>query len=204
MRTFSTAVQALIESEETKGPWFAIDFQLSTDSTYSFCNADVDIPYGGKRYVPRGFEVTEISQSANFSNDIATIEFDNADREMSAIVLNQDVANKTVLANIVYHTTAGFIGAELFHGVITKWDLDESKVTFKLGSEFMLWHKKSLRLPTPNCPWSFKSTECAYTGDSTWCDKTADWCTELGNFPRFGGRRYISDIENKKIYWSNK
>jgi len=201
MRTLSTGMSAAIASEQAIGAWL---LQVSLTSTFYYTNADVDIPYGGNKYISRGFEVTEIQQSANFSNDLATIEFDNVGREMSALFLAEDVANKTVICNLAIinaNTYQVSAAAEMLRGYITAWNIDEEKASIKLGSEFMLWSKKTLRLPTPNCPWSFKGTECAYAGDSDWCDKSPERCAVLDNYVNFGGRKFISDIEGQKIFW---
>ena len=91
---------------------------------------------------------------------------------------------------------------EFFRGVITDWTMSEQRAAINLATEFMLWRKKALRLPTPSCPWSFKGTECAYASTATWCDKSVERCKALSNYDNFGGRRYIAAIEDQKIYWA--
>jgi hypothetical protein len=93
---------------------------------------------------------------------------------------------------------------ELYNGFLSEWNLDEQRIRLKIGSEFMFWHKKSLRLPTPNCPWAFKGTECGYAGGETLCDKSPERCSGLGNYVNFGGRKFVSDVEEKEIYWGPK
>jgi hypothetical protein len=96
-------------------------------------------------------------------------------------------------------TTAETI--EAYNGFVTQWSIDNLTAQVNIGSEFMLWSKKTLRLPTPNCPWSFKGSECAYAGAETWCDKSPDRCSELDNYSNFGGRKFIADLEGQKIFW---
>jgi len=91
-----------------------------------------------------------------------------------------------------------------FNGFITGYKLNEKSATFDLSTEFMLWRKKALRLPTPSCPWSFTGTECAYAGAETWCDQSPVRCAALGNYDNFGGRKWISATEDKKIWWGTK
>lgn len=201
MKSLTTATTAALAAEETASCWL---LQMSLDSTYYYTNSDVDIVWDGNTYVSKGFEIKDINANYQFSADIATIEVDNADKTMSAILLGEDVANKTVICNLaLIDTTAKRPStvAELMRGYITSWDLDENSAKIELGSEFMLWGKKTLRLPTPNCPWSFKGTECGYSGATTWCDKSPEQCSNLGNSTNFGGRKFINDIEGKPIYW---
>lgn len=204
MRSISTVVTAAFNAETAVSAWL---IQISLTSTYYYTSADVPVEYSGNTYLPRGFEITDIQQNYTFQSDIATIEFDNAAREMSALLLGEDAANKAVICNIaVFDSTAGRVSAvaELMRGYITQWSLNEEKCVISLGSEFMLWSKKTLRLPTPGCPWSFKGTECGYAGDSAKCNKTYKRCGVLGNTDNFGGRRYIADLEGKKIFWGPK
>lgn len=101
-------------------------------------------------------------------------------------------------------TSISFVTEELFNGFISEWDLDESKLELKVSNEFKFWHKKTLRLPTPNCPYNFKGDECGYADSETWCDKSPERCAALSNYDNFGGRKFIADIENKEIYWGPK
>ena len=91
-----------------------------------------------------------------------------------------------------------------FNGYITGYKLNERVATFTLSTEFMLWRKKALRLPTPSCPWSFTGTECAYAGAETWCDQSPERCALLGNYDNFGGRKYIAAVEDQKLWWGVK
>jgi len=91
--------------------------------------------------------------------------------------------------------------AEIFSGFVTDWRLTEQTAEINLGSEFMLWRKKALRLPTPSCFWSFKGTECDYGGVESWCDQSVERCKELSNYASFGGRRWIAAVETEKVWW---
>lgn len=238
MRTFSTSMTAAVSAEQAMLVWM---LQMSFDSTYYYTNCDIDIIYNSNRYISRGFEITDISQTPNFNQDVATLRFDNVGREISGIVLGEDAANKTIICDYaVINPSTVAVGAEsilletgdsmlletgdgallessvtagnymvqgkheLLRGYVTSWELTEQEATIKIGSEFMLWSKKTLRLPTPNCPWSFKGTECAYAGAETWCDKSPERCVSLANYVNFGGRKFISDLEGKKIFWGPK
>jgi hypothetical protein len=92
----------------------------------------------------------------------------------------------------------------LFDGFVTDWKLTEKSAVLNLATEFMLWRKKALRLPTPSCPWSFEGDECGYSGGEDWCDQSVERCKALSNYDSFGGRRYIAAIEDKKLWWGMK
>jgi len=93
---------------------------------------------------------------------------------------------------------------KLFDGFVSNWKLNEPKIDIHLSTEFMLWRKKALRMPTPSCPWSFKGDECTYSGGEDWCDQSVERCKALSNYDSFGGRRYIASIEDKKLWWGMK
>jgi hypothetical protein len=94
---------------------------------------------------------------------------------------------------------------KLFGGFITGYKIDEQICSIDLSTEFFMWRKKTLRLPTPSCPWSFKGTvECGYAGAGTWCDQSPERCKALSNYDNFGGRRWIASIEDKNLWWGDK
>jgi hypothetical protein len=199
MRTVSTAIDAEWNAEEATG-FFLI--RIAPSATYCYTDCDVDLSYNGNTYIARGFDMRGVQQSPGFANDSVSVDMDNVDRTFSAIVLGEDCANAP--ASIYFQLLSSVnipIGTvELYNGFVSEWTITETRASIKLASEFAFWHKKSLRLPTPNCPWSYKGAECGTTvGD--WCDKSPARCTVIGNYSNFGGRKFISDIEEKEIYW---
>jgi len=200
MRTLSTAIEAEFNAEEATGFFL---FKLSMASTYHYTDCDVDIYYGGDKYLARGFEVDGIEQSPGFANDSISISIDNVDRVFSQIVLSEDAANKpaSIYFTLRSENSTEIGTVELYIGFLSEWSLTERSIKITLSSEFSFWFKKGLRLPTPNCPWSFKGTECGYAGAETACDKSSNRCAALGNYAKFGGRKFIADVEGKEIYW---
>jgi hypothetical protein len=203
MRSISTAVDAEWNAEEATG-FFLI--RIAPSSTYCYTDCDIDLSYNGNTYQARGFDVGGIQQTPGFANDSVSIDLDNVDRTFSAIVLGEDCANAP--ASIYFQVLSSVqvpIGTvEIYNGFLSEWRITELRATLKFASEFAFWHKKSLRLPTPNCPWAFKSTECGYAGGESACDKTSARCTALGNYGNFGGRKFVSDVEDQEIYWGPK
>jgi len=96
------------------------------------------------------------------------------------------------------------IPPRLFSGFIVGYKTDEAVCDITLATEFFMWKKKSLRLPTPSCPWSFKGDECTYAGGESWCDQSPKRCAALSNYDNFGGRKFISAIEDANLWWGDK
>lgn len=204
MRTVSTVIDAEWNAEEATG--FVL-LRIAPSSTYCYTDCDIDLSYNSNTYQARGFEIRGIQQTPGFSNDSVTIELDNVDRTFSAIVLGEDCANApaSIYFQLLSSAAVPLGTLEIYNGFLSEWTITETRATFKLASEFAFWHKKALRLPTPNCPWSYKGTECGgSTVGGDWCDKSPARCSAVGNYVNFGGRKFISDIEEKEIYWGPK
>lgn len=205
MRNYDAALVAEIAKEASAGHWL-FDIGLATPRYYTSCDRSLVI--NGHTYLSRGLRVREIPQSAGFSVDSAKIEIDDTDRALIAALLAEDAADKTVIVSFTVLNTSGtpIATSEIVRGTILSWDAPMQTVTLALGSEFRLWKKKPMRLPTPNCPWAFKVTggECGYSGAETWCDQSPERCVTLGNYLNFGGRKFIAAVEDQKIYWGPK
>jgi len=204
MRNFDADIIAELAKEVAAAFWL-VELQLT--STHYYSNCDIDLYSGGQTYQHHPLDIKEIHQGAGFNIDRVTVEFSNVGLAFSSLLLNEDASNKTaILSFVMLDSDAQIIDAavEFFQGTIADWTLTERRATINLTTEFMLWRKKALRLPTPSCPWSFKGAECTYASSATWCDKSVERCKALSNYDNFGGRRYIAAIEDQKIYWGEK
>jgi len=151
-----------------------------------------------------------------------SIDFDNVGLTMSAILLGEDVRNKTAKLSFGCYGTMGMVWdsgiewdaeiqwlegttiigvVDLFQGIISDWNLSETMAQMTIVNEFILWKKKTLRIAQAACPWDFKGTECTYSGGETWCDKSYERCTALSNTDNFGGFRFLPSIAEKSIWW---
>ena len=91
---------------------------------------------------------------------------------------------------------------EFLRGIIGGWQLyDENTLKITITNELVLWNKKPLRIQMSSCPWVFKGTECAYSGEESTCDQTYERCRFLGNTANFGGDRFINSLMQKEIWW---
>jgi len=201
MKNYDSEIVAETAKEAASSHWL-ISIALTTPLYFTGC--DIPIPYGGHLYLSRGLKVTEIPQTSGFSTDAARVELDDTDRAVIAALESEDAANKEVILyfTVLNAANRAIATAEVARGAMFDWDATNQSVVFTLGSEFRFWRKKSLRLPTPNCPWVFaESTECGYAGAETWCDQSPERCAVLGNYLNFGGRKFIAAVEDQKVYW---
>jgi hypothetical protein len=91
---------------------------------------------------------------------------------------------------------------EVWRGFVSGWELaGEADCRITLTHEFVLWNKEPLRTQSSSCQWTFKGTECGYSGEAGWCDKSYDRCKKLSNPDNFGGFRFLPEIAEKEIWW---
>lgn len=219
MRNIDGAILNEIEKEVTS-TFMLLELNLASD--YYYTDRDHDISYDGNLYLPRGFEFSNISYAANMTVDKVTLDLDNAGLEFSAILLGEDVRNKTAKLSFGCYGEEGvqwdsavewdsavqwiqrqvILGTVvLFRGIISDWMLSELKASMTIVNEFVLWKKKTLRIAQASCPWTFKGAECSYTGVETWCDQSYERCQVLSNTDNFGGFRFLPSIAEKEIWW---
>lgn len=202
MITYDPDLVAQIAAETASVHWL-LEVQF-TGGTQRWCGADISLPYSGETFLPRLLKIGSIQRSAGFRVDSISVDVGNVDRALSAILLGEDAMGRTAILRIMALDAdrQEVATGEVFRGFVMGWgDLTEISVPIKLGNEFLLWRKKTLRLPGPSCPWVFGETECAYSGAESWCDQSPERCAALGNYLNFGGRKHIAALEDVKIYW---
>lgn len=209
MKIFDADIAAELSKENLK-PFFMLELQLST--THRWNDIDIDIIDDlGNKFTPRSFDFGSIVGSSGMSVESIDMEVDDTDSAVSAIVLGEDVRNKTATVYfgvIIPPCTAvpsgGIKTQELLRGVIGGWELyEDGKAKITVTSEMVLWNKKSLRPQSSSCPWAFKgaSGECGYSGAETLCDQSYDRCLELANTDNYGGDRFLPAIVAREIWW---
>lgn len=188
-------------AKETAATFCLLEFQFA--ATYRYTDRDISLYHGGHKYSSINFRLGNFVSAANMSIDRMTIDIDNAGLIFSAILLGEDVRNKTVIQSFGCLNADNKIiaVAEFFRGVLSDWDIAEDKARVTIVNEFILWKKKTLRICSSTCPWGFKETECGYAGAETWCDQSYEHCLSLGNENNFGGHRFLPSIMEKEIWW---
>ena len=200
MRSFDVTLAAEI-AKETAATFCFLEFQFA--ATYRYTDRDISLYSGGNKYSPLNFTLGNFVSAANMSIDRMTIDIDNTGLIFSAILLGEDVRNKTVIQSFGCLDADNKIiaVAEFFRGILSDWDISEDTARITVVNEFILWKKKTLRICQSTCPWGFKETECGYAGVETWCDQSYERCLALNNEDQFGGFRFLPSIMEKEIWW---
>jgi len=228
MRNFDAEIAAEINKEDFRF-FFLIEFQFG--NTYRFNDIDIPIYYNGELFTPRAFSFDSLSGSANLTVESFDIDIDDTDQVISALLLGEDVRNKiailyfgvvakTLIEGVKWGDDAEWDEAtqweaekykssihiqEFIRGIIGGWELyDDNKCKINITNEMILWSKKCLRPQSSSCPWTFKGTECTYTGAETWCDQSYERCTALSNSNQFGGERFMPSVIEKEIWWGRQ
>lgn len=201
MKAFDPAVSAELLKENIL-PFVAVELNFSGNHYYT--SLDIPVHYNEQRYTPKAINFSDMVTSVAGTVDYVTVTFGNADLIMSAILLSEDVRNKTVkiYLGILDTTTLKVLGWEqVFQGIVDEWEIEEDKVDIKIANEIVLWSKKPLRNCGVTCPWTFKGTQCTYAGGETWCDKSYERCDAINNTDYFGGFRFAAAQMEKQIWW---
>lgn len=207
MKTFDAAISTELAKESFQ-PYWLLDIATTTPMRYT--DLDLNTYHGGNLYVSRGMKIGNITSGATVSAEKVEIELDDADQVITAFLLNEDVRNKaaSLYFGVIARTAVGLETQlsrhvqEVWRGFVSGWELaGEADCRITLTHEFVLWNKEPLRTQSSSCQWTFKGTECGYSGEAGWCDKSYDRCKKLSNPDNFGGFRFIPEIAEKEIWW---
>jgi hypothetical protein len=207
MKTFDAAISTELAKESFQ-PYWLLDIATTTPMRYT--DLDLNTYHGGNLYVSRGMKIGNITSGATVSAEKVEIELDDADQVITAFLLNEDVRNKaaSLYFGVIARTAVGLETQlsrhvqEVWRGFVSGWELaGEADCRITLTHEFVLWNKEPLRTQSSSCQWTFKGTECGYSGEAGWCDKSYNRCKKLSNSDNFGGFRFIPEIAEKEIWW---
>jgi hypothetical protein len=207
MKAFDSDISAELALESFQPFWL---LSIATTTTIRFTDLDIPIYHDGNLYSPRGLKIGDIAASSDITAETIQIELDDADQVITAFLLNEDVRNKaaSLYFGVIARTAVGLETQlsrhvqEVWRGFVSGWELaGEADCRITLTHEFVLWNKEPLRTQSSSCQWTFKGTECGYSGEAGWCDKSFDRCKKLSNSDNFGGFRFIPEIAEKEIWW---
>ncbi len=179
-------------------------FQLTLASTYRYTDADIDIYYSGQWWYSRGIEFDAAKLSASPRVDSLSFEIDKVDKTFSAIVLAEETRGKecTIWRAALDKNMAVLGVSKLFVGYLDSIEIDNKRARISVYNHFIRWKMLTpRRLHSATCPWTFKSTYCAYAGAETWCDHSWERCVALTNKLNFGGFRWLPYLVDKQIWW---
>lgn len=161
-------------------------------ATHDLCFAeyDADVTYAGVTYAKFPITHEYISENTQGEVDIVKITVSNVSRLIQSYLETYDLRGKKVYITMVWANQLADASAYLRDTYyIDSYSADEERVEFALSSKYDVLE---LELPARKymrgyCSWKFKSTECAYAGEETTCNKTLQRCKALSNELRFGG-----------------
>lgn len=207
MRDVDTSMLASLQARELR-PFALLDMELAGEH-YRYTDCDVPQAVGGVLYQPCGLEIGMISRSAGRLVDRVRVRLSNLDEVMTALFVGTDLQGQpATLSAVVVDAYGAMIGStalELFSGDIDDWNLNERSFSLSIVSELARWSQRTLSRHPASCRWKrFKGSQCGYTGDATWCDRSYARCLALANQANYGGFRFLPDLADKEIWWGRK
>ena len=181
--------------------------RMTIDSVdYLYSTADVPISVSGNLFLPRAFEIKNLSYSQANIVTRTSIVVDNLDDVMSSLFVGSVVQGSPVeIHSIIWFASSAPLSVITFQGEIDDWTLDEEHLSITVASVFQRWNQRTVSKYSPSCRWkAFKGTECGYSGEETVCDRSYQRCVGLGNQINFGGFRWLPSIIDKPIWWGKK
>ncbi len=159
-----------------------------------------DITWDGETWQAFPFDIDEIVDGDSGEVSRVDVRVSNVSREMETYLHQYDAYCKAngfepVLCTIYVINSLNLASStpecELKFKLIQPKTSSEW-VTFTLGARNVFNIRYPKRRLIPSCQWTFKGTECEYSGGETSCNKTFARCQELNNTIRFGGF-YVTD-----------
>jgi lambda family phage minor tail protein L len=163
---------------------------------------DSDVTYAGDLYTRFPITHENISENTQGEVDQVSVTLANISRIIQGYLESYDLRGKKVIIRKVLADNLSDPSARTdFIYYIDHYTADEKNVTFVLSSKFVVLDLElpGRRFSRNYCSWKFKSSECAYAGVESTCNKTLQRCRELSNQLRFGG---FPSIPSRRIFVS--
>ena len=189
-----------IEEELTAGMFVEMNF---TYGYLRYSTFDIDMYYEGDLYKSGDIRDGGIQFSSGLSVDRAKVEIENLTRRMSSSLLNNDQLNRdvTIYVGAIKTDYQIYDLIPMFRGKITGWQVSKQIGHIDGAGVMARWRRRTLRKAQSVCPWPFKSTECGYSGSEGYCSQKYKNCRNKDNY---GGFVYLSELQEKKIYWGQE
>ena len=188
-------------------PFYMIDFEFSTPLYLT--NAETNLTANGNFYNRFPFAVENVKNLTGPTPKNVRVGVANIDRSIATAVMSEAVQGKQCTIWKAYWTGSAMTSPYIhFQGHIDMVEIREdqntAQILFEMKNDFVRWDKDiPYNQYSINCNWVFKSTTpgCQYVGVQSLCDKSYKTCNNLGNTERFRGFRYMSELEDKEIWW---
>ena len=190
---------------------FKIRIGSGTGDYIALQNSDKPLNWGGKVWQVYPANVGPVKFRAIPSNAVK-VTASNVSRELVKEMILHRVGKEVTVYKCYWNND--FTHTEpyvLFNGQVEQFNVEESDTSASVSMELKTDHWNWTH-QVPNhgfgmfCNWRFKSTTpgCQYTGVQTVCDKSWKMCNKYGNDARYRGFRYMSELEDKVIWWGKE
>jgi hypothetical protein len=156
-------------------------------------------------YQPRGMEVGSITYGAANIVSGCSIEVEDVDRYLYAILGSSAAEDWTFNLYLAVLDDVGNLVepnayCTLFVGVVSEWSYVPGKISLRATSILSKWAKVTTRLFSTSCSVKvFKSEQCGYVGAGSICDRTYPQCKIYNNQINFRGFRWLEDMSDKRL-----
>lgn len=147
------------------------------------------VTYGGVVYNP--FPVTFDSIKENDQGEIDTVNLTmgNVSRYLQAYLEAMDFRGKKVTIRTVWAnklTDAAAFTDDIYYIDSYSSDVDDVAITLSSKLDVLQIQLPARTVSRNDCQWTWKSTECGYSGAGDYCKRKKAGCKALGNYSRFG------------------
>lgn len=191
MKNLSAALILEKNKLATPNPWLTtLDIVLPDATAFYLVNNTEDVSFQGRTYVKFPFELDAARMSSKGEIPTLALRVSNVTRILEGYVEEQNgMAGAVITVRIVNagHLAEDYAEIEMTFDVLSATS-DAQWISLDLGAPNPLSSAfPPKRFMAESCNWSFRSVECGYSGPSSFCKRTLDYCRQLGNSPRFGG-----------------
>lgn len=169
--------------------------------THRWTDISNSIYYGGYWYISQGVSFEQAGTTLKSQADSATLNIQNVDKGFSDLMLSEDIKGRPVTIQRVFlDKNLAVIGAPvtIFPGYIDPAEANRSRAKVEIANHMIKW-----KLITPKrqhsitCPWTFKSAECAFTGNLVRIpisDILAGFTRSMGSLNYGNVNDYLTDL----------
>ena len=188
-------------------------FKLVGATTRYWTDCDQNVYFAGHWWEARGITFDSTTSALETDAETISVKIDNVGDWFSDIALAENLQKKAFyIYYVALDKNLDVVGCTveadlpiIFDGFIDAMDIDRKEAVIDVISFFVTFRVLTpRRMHLTTCWKTFKSTECAYAGAETWCDKSKSRCVTLLKTDNFGGFEYISELVDGQFYWGRR
>ncbi len=177
MESISQEIRAeRMKLAQTGGFFWLLELSPSPARVYRLTNNNeaITFPTGGATYDPAPFRVAEHRQSGDGSLPSMSLDFDNADRSLTALLREHNgFTDQTVTLKKVHSDHLDSEDHATTHTFLIKDVADGAGVVHVgLGEQDLMDCPIPARTYDPRCAWAYRRDGCSYAGALATCDHT--------------------------------